>query len=93
MLRKIGWTRTDIMAAYLQNRCGNSWLTLSSDAVTEAVWEDMDTALCLMEKKGYDLFTNSYDIYKNFEWVDFMYFFLKYSDRDFLTTPHKSKRL
>ncbi len=93
MLRKIGWTPADIMAAYLQNRCGNSWLTLSPDAVAEAVREDMDMALRLMEKKGYDLFTNSYDIYKNFEWIDFMYFFLEYPDRDFLNAPHESKRL
>ena len=35
----------------------------------------MDTALRLMEKKGYDLFSNGYDIYKNFEWIDFMYFY------------------
>ncbi len=45
------------------------------DAVAEAVQEDMDTALRLMEKKGYDLFSNGYDIYKNFEWIDFMYFY------------------
>jgi len=93
ILRKIGWTPADIMAAYLQNRCGNSWLTLSPDAVAEAVREDMDTALGLLEKKGYSLFQNGYNIYQNFEWIDFMYFFMEYPDRAFLTAPHKSKRL
>ncbi len=93
ILRKIGWTPADIMAAYLQNRCGVSRLTLSPDAVADAAGEDMDTALRLMEKKGYDLFQNGYNIYQNFEWIDFMYFFLEYPDRTFLKTPHKSKRL
>lgn len=93
ILRKIGWTSADIMAAYLWNRCRCDELTLSPDAVAEAVQEDMDTALRLMEKKGYDLFSNGYDIYKNFEWIEFMYFFIEYQDRTFLTTQHKSKRL
>ena len=58
ILRKIGWTSADIMAAYLWNRFRCDELTLSPDAVAEAVQEDMDTALRLMEKKGYDLFSN-----------------------------------
>ena len=28
-----------------------------------------------------------------FWWIDFMYLFVKYEDRTFLTTQHKSKRL
>lgn len=93
ILKKIGWTAADIMAAYLRNRHDTSTLALSPDVVAEAVREDMDTATLLMEKKGHDLFTNGYDIYKNFEWIDFMYFFMEYQDRTFLTAQHKSKRL
>lgn len=92
-LKEIGWTPADIMAAYLYNRHSNSTLTLSPDVVAEAVREDMDTAVLLMEKKGYGLFTNGYDMYKNFEWIDFMYFFMEYQDQPFLTAQHKSKRL
>ena len=66
ILRKIGWTSADIMAAYLWNRFRCDELTLSPDVVAEAVQDDMATALRLMEKKGYDLFSNGYDIYKNF---------------------------
>lgn len=53
------------MAAYLWNRFRCDELTLSPDAVAEAVQDDMATALRLMEKRGYDLFSNGYDIYKN----------------------------
>ncbi len=93
ILKELGWTPADIMAAYLYNRHNTSTLALSPDVVAEAVREDMDTALLLMEKKGYALFSNGYDIYKNFEWIDFMYFFMEYQNRAFLTTQHKSKRL
>jgi len=93
ILRTIGWTPADIMAAYLQNRCETSTLALSPDVVADAVREDMDTALRLMEKEGYNLFSNGYSIYRNFEWIDFMYFFFEYQDRTFLTKQHKSKRL
>jgi len=93
ILRAIGWTPADIMAAYLWNRCGISRLALSPDVVAEAVWEDMDAALRLMEKDGYDLFSSGYSIYSHFEWIDFMYFFVEYQDRTFLTKQHKSKRL
>lgn len=86
ILKEIGWTSADIMAAYLYNRHDTSTLTLSPDVVAEAVREDMDTAMLLMEKSGYDM-------YKNFEWIDFMYFFMEYQDCTFLNTQHKSKRL
>jgi len=92
-LRKIGWTPADIMAAYLDSRCGISRLTLSPDAVALAVREDMDTAISLMEKKGQSLFSNGYSMYRHFEWIDFMYFFMEYPDRTFLTVQHKSKRV
>lgn len=93
ILRTIGWTPADIMAAYLWNRCGTSTLTLSPDVVADAVREDMDTALRLMDKEGYSLFSSGYSIYMNFEWLDFMYFFFEYQDRTFLMKQHKSKRL
>lgn len=93
VLRRVGWTPADIMAAYLWNRFWKDKLTLSPDAVAEAVQDDMDTALRLMTKEGYDLFSGCYNIYQHFEWIDFMYFFIKYQERTFLTTQHKSKRL
>jgi len=93
ILKTIGWTPADIMAAYLWNRCGTSKLVLSPDVVADAVREDMDTALRLMEKKGQDLFSNGYSIYMHFQWIDFMYFFFEYQDRTFLMKQHKSKRL
>ncbi len=93
ILKTIGWTPADIMAAYLWNRCGTSKLALSPDVVADAAREDMDTALRLMEKKGYDLFSNGYSIYMHFQWIDFMYFFFEYQDRTFLMKQHKSKRL
>ena len=93
ILRTIGWTPADIMAAYLWNRYGTSTLTLSPDVVADAVREDTDTALRLLEKDGCGLFSGDYCIYMNFEWIDFMYFFFEYQDRRFLMKQHKSKRV
>lgn len=93
ILKRIGWTPADIMAAYLYNRHDRSELAMSPDIVAEAVREDMDTAVLLMEKKGYNLFKRGYSMYKHFEWIDFMYFFMEYRERAFLTTQHKSQRL
>lgn len=95
ILKEIGWTSADIMTAYLFNRHDTSVITLSPDVVAEAAREDMDTAVLLMEKtkKSSDLFTHGCTMFMNFEWIDFMYFFVGYQDRTFLTTQHKSKRL
>ena len=94
ILREIGWTPTDIMATYLKGRFGGRIFPLSPDVVAKAVQEDMDTAIHLMERKGHDgLFTHGYSMYHQFWWIDFMYLFVKYEDRTFLTTQHKSKRL
>ena len=93
ILRNAGWSAADVMAAFLTSRHCSHKLTLSPDAAAEAVREDMDTALLLLERKRTDLFENGYDIYSHFEWIDFMYLFMEYEDRTFLTTQHKSKRL
>lgn len=93
ILRKAGWSAADVMVSYINNRQGSNKLTLSADAVAEAVREDMDTALILLERKGAELFPHGYDMYKHFEWIDFMYLFMEYEDRTFLMTQHKSKRL
>lgn len=93
ILKSIGWTPADIMGCYLDNRQDSSILTLLPDVVAGAVHEDMDTALCLLEGKGCGLFANGYNIYMHYEWIDFMYLFLEYDDRAFLTREHKSKRL
>ncbi len=88
-----GWTPADVMAAYLENRHGFNTLTLSPDAAAEAAKADMDTALRLLARKKTSLFENSYSMFQQFEWIDFMYLFLGYQDFTFLNTPHKSKRL
>lgn len=94
ILKEIGWTPTDIMATYLDGRLGDRLFPLSPDVVAKAVQEDMDTAVHLMEREGHDgLFTHGYSMYHQFWWIDFMYLFVKYEDRTFLTTQHKSKRL
>lgn len=97
-LRGAGWTPADIMAAYLHQRCGCSMLPpLSPDVVAHAAREDMDTARLLLNGDKYDQFFPSYgkgyNVYKHFEWIDFLYYFLEYEDRTFLTAKHKSKRL
>ncbi len=93
-MKEIGWTPTDIMATYLDGRFGDRLFPLSPDVVAKAVQEDMDTAVHLMEWEGHDgLFTHGYSMYHQFWWIDFMYLFVKYEDRTFLTTQHKSKRL
>lgn len=94
ILKKIGWIPTDIMATYLRGRFGGHIFPLSPDVVAKAVQEDMDTAVHLMEREGHDdLFTHGYSMYHQFWWIDFMYLFVKYEDRTFLTIQHKSKRL
>lgn len=93
ILRNAGWTAADVMAAFLCNRDDCNQLTLSPDAVAEAAGEDMDTALFLLERKKTDLFANGYGMYRHFEWIDFVYLFMEYGNRSFLTAPHKSKRL
>lgn len=93
ILKSIGWTPADIMGAYLDNRQDCSILTLSPDVVVDAVHEDMDTALCLLEGNDCNLFPHGYNIYMHYEWIDFMYLFWEYDDRAFLTRVHKSKRL
>lgn len=94
LLRTLGWTAGDVMAAFLENRHDISRLVLSPDAVAEAVEADRDTALALMEGRDYDrYFSRGYDPYQHFEWLDFMYLFMGYEDRTFLQTAHKRKRL
>ena len=94
ILKEIGWTPTDIIATYLKGRFGGRIFPLSPDVVAKAVQEDMDTAIHLMERKDHDdLFPHGYSMYHQFWWIDFMYLFVKYEDRTFLTTQHKSKRL
>lgn len=96
VLKEIGWTSIDIMAAYVNNHYLNSTflLSFSPDAVAKAAREDMDAAVRLMEKEGHDsLFTYGYTMHMQFGWIDFMYLFMKYEDCTFLTTQHKSKRL
>ena len=93
LLRTLGWTPADVMAAYLVNRTDASRLVLSPDAVAEAVRDDMDTALRLLNREGPGLFPGGYDMYKHYEWIDFLYFFMEYGDRTYLTLPHRGKRL
>lgn len=94
LLRTLGWTPGDVMAAFLENRHDISTLTICPDAVAEAVEADRDTALALLEGREYDrLFDRGYDAYRHFEWLDFMYLFMGFDDKAFLTTAHRRKRL
>ncbi|HIT88719.1 MAG TPA: hypothetical protein IAB62_13840 [Candidatus Coprocola pullicola] len=97
ILIKCGWTPADIMAAYIHNRVDASTLLLSPDVAYKAANDDFDTALQLLEGKNYDVFfpfyDKSYQIYRQFEWIDFLYCFLGYNDNTFLQKAHKSKRL
>lgn len=97
ILIKCGWTPADIMAAYIHNQVDSSTLLLSPDVAAQAANDDFDTALLLLEGKNYDVFfpfyDKSYQIYCQFEWINFLYCFLGYNDKTFLQKTHKSKRL
>ena len=97
LLKTIGWTNADVLAAYLYNRCASSRLRLSPDAVAEAAREDQGTARRLLAGEGYDelfpAYGKGYNACRHEAWIDFCYYFMGYSDRTFLEAPHKSKRL
>ncbi|GFI11755.1 hypothetical protein IMSAGC007_04232 [Lachnospiraceae bacterium] len=97
ILKECGWTAADIMAAYIHNRVKTSRLLLSPDVAEEAAKEDWDTALQLLEGKNYDIFFpfyhKSYQMCRQFEWIDFIYCYMGYNDKTFLMKSHKSKRL
>lgn len=96
-MKECGWTARDIMAAYIHSRVAATQLRLSPDVAAEAAKEDWDTALQLLEGKDYEqlfpFYHTSYQIYRHFEWIDFMYCFMEYADRTFVEKKHKSKRL
>ncbi len=96
-LKNCGWTNTGIMAAYIHNRVAGTQLRLSPDVAAQAAKEDWEMALKLLEGKGYDelfpFYHDSFQIVRQFEWVNFMYYFMGYEDQTFLRKKHKSKRL
>lgn len=97
-LRAHGWTAADVMAAYLHSRITTTTVRrLSPDVAAQAAREDPKTALDLLEGKGYDQrlpFLNAtYWSHLQFEWMEFLYYFMQYEDRRFLEMSHKSKRL
>lgn len=97
LLKTIGWTNADVLAAYLYDRCASSRLRLSPDAAAEAAREDQETALRLLAGEGYDelfpTYGKGYTPCRHEEWIAFCYYFMGYSDRTFLEKPHKNKRL
>ena len=96
-MKACGWTTTDIMAAYIHSRVAATQLRLSPDVAAAAAKEDWDTALQLLEGKGYTqlfpFYHTSFQIFRQFEWIDFLYCFMEYDNRAFLEKKHKSKLL
>lgn len=97
ILMECGWTAEDVMAAYIHSRVRTGWTLLSPDVAEEAAKADWDTALQLLEGKDYDIrfpfYHKGYQIIRQFEWIDFLYYFVGYKDETFLRKSHKSKRL
>lgn len=104
--QRIYWTDTIYIELILysnyvpENICkdyGDVTILLSPDVADKAAKDDFDTALLLLEGKNYDVFfpfyDKSYQIYRQFEWIDFLYCFLGYKEQIFLQKAHKSKRL